>query len=194
MEVERGYPDEQVGLVMAVFSLAGAAGNVVSGALGDAFFKRNPRGRLYVAIVGVILLTTFFTAALRLPPQEFALFFILQTIGAVFVPFVYPNIVSTVQDIIEPEVRSTAHALTGIAEMGASALAPLVTGVLAVRGSLQQAMLTITTAGWLAGGALLVVIAIVVPRDIARLRSVLQQRALARRAEVNGPRPAAPRS
>jgi len=177
MEVERGYPGTQVALVMAVFSLAGAFGNVLSGALGDALFKRTPRGRMIVSIVGVVLLITFFTSALRVPPENFRLFFVLQSIGSLFVPFVYPNIVSTVQDITEPEVRSTAHALMGIAEMGASALAPLVTGILAVRASLQHAMLIITTAGWVVGGLLLVVIALVVPKDIAALRAELARRA-----------------
>jgi MFS family permease len=181
MEVERGYPDGQVMMVMSVFSLAGALGNVLSGALGDWAFRRNPRGRMFVAIGGVIMLTTFFTSALRVPPENFTLFFVLQTIGSLFVPFVYPNIVSTIQDTAEPEVRSTAHAMMGIAEMGASALAPLVMGLIAVEASLQQAMLTITTIGWIAGGLFLVAIAAILPRDVAALRQLMRERAEAQR-------------
>lgn len=177
MEVERGYPDGQVMMVMSVFSVVGALGNILAGALGDILFKRTPRGRMIVAVCGVTLLIVFFTSALRTPPENFTLFFALQTIGSLFTASVYPNIVATIQDTVEPEVRSTAHAIAGIGEMGASALAPWITGLIAVGSSLQHAMLTITTVGWIAGGLLLVGIAVVVPRDVAALRERMQARA-----------------
>ncbi|MBN1314104.1 MAG: MFS transporter, partial [Anaerolineales bacterium] len=90
MEVERGYPDGQVMMVMSVFSIVGAFGNILAGTLGDMLFKRTPRGRMIVAIIGVTLLIVFFTSALRTPPENFTLFFILQTIGSLFTASVYP--------------------------------------------------------------------------------------------------------
>jgi hypothetical protein len=48
---------------MSSMTLRVALGNVLFGALGDWAFRRNPRGRMFVAIGGMIMLTTLFTCS-----------------------------------------------------------------------------------------------------------------------------------
>jgi hypothetical protein len=81
-----------------------------------------------------------------------------------------------VQDITEPEVRSTAHSIIGVAETAGSALAPLLAGFLAVRSSLGNAMQVITLTAWGIGLVILTYVLVVVPRDIQRLRDVMKTR------------------
>jgi MFS family permease len=176
LETEGQLTAANTTIVMGVFAIVVAAGTFVAGALGDWAFKRTPRGRMLVAIGGMAMLTLFFTTALRVTPANFTLFFILQTIGAFFWSFEWPNAVSTIQDIVEPEIRSTAHAVIGVAETIGSALAPLVAGLLAVQASLQSALLTITTVGWLVGIGLLVVVVIMLPKEVKALRELMQAR------------------
>jgi MFS family permease len=176
LETEGGLSAAQTTMVMGVFAIVVAAGTFVAGALGDWAFKRNPRGRLLVAVGGMALLTLFFTTALRISPSNFGLFFGLQTIGAFFWSFEWPNAVSTIQDIVEPEIRSTAHAVIGVAETLGSALAPLVAGLIAVGATLQKALLTITSLGWLAGILLLGIVMIFLPKEVMALRNLMKQR------------------
>lgn len=176
LETEGGLTTAQTTMVMGIFAIVVAGGTFVAGALGDWAFKRNPRGRMLVAIGGMLMLTIFFTMALRLGTSNFALFFALQTIGAFFWSFEWPNAVSTVQDIVEPEIRSTAHGVIGVAETLGSALAPLAAGLIAVGTTLQNALVTITTAGWLAGILLLCVVLVFLPREVLALRALMRQR------------------
>ncbi len=54
LEKERGYSGTTLFVTMAAAVLVLAAGYPLGGALGDALFKRNPRGRLIVAGIGVL--------------------------------------------------------------------------------------------------------------------------------------------
>jgi MFS family permease len=184
LETEGQLTPANTTMVMGVFALVVAGGTYVAGALGDWAFQRTPRGRLYVAIGGMVMLTLFFTTALRVTPANFGLFFALQTIGAFFWSFEWPNAVSTIQDITEPEIRSTAHAVMGVAETLGSALAPLAVGLIAVGATLQKALLTITTVGWLAGIVLLVVVMYFLPREVYALRRLMKERV--EKAEAQG--------
>ena len=90
-----------------------------------------------------------------------------------------PNVVATVQDVTEPEVRGTAQAIMSFAENIGSALAPLLAGLIAVSYSLHVAILVICTSTWIVCAILFGVTAILVPRDVERLRETMQARAQA---------------
>jgi hypothetical protein len=70
-------------------------------------------------LLGAILL--FFTSNVPLEHRE--LFLLLLSATALFIPFASPNVVSTVNDIALPEVRSTALAVQYFSESGGAALA-----------------------------------------------------------------------
>lgn len=88
-----------------------------------------------------------------------------------------PNVVATVHDVTEPEVRSTAHAVLAFAENFGSAVAPWLAGVIAVRHSLQVAIVVICVSTWLACAGLFAATSVLVPGDIERLRRTMRARA-----------------
>jgi MFS family permease len=179
LETERGYSSDQVFVTMAVAVLVLALGYPLAGALGDALFKRTPRGRVIVAATGVILGTVGLVVSMNVPFENTALFGILLTITALFIPFAAPNVTSTVFDISLPEVRSTATAVQYLLESIGAAFTPLIAGAIAVNLSLHQAILYICTLTWSVCAVFFIILIFIIPKDIARLRAELAHRAAA---------------
>jgi MFS family permease len=177
LEAERHYNEDAVFVTMAPAVLALALGYFVGGATGDFFFKRTPRGRLLVSMVAVLLGAILLLITLNIPLANQTLFLVMLASTALFVPFASPNVVSTVYDITLPEVRSTALAIQYFIENAGAALAPWLAGLIAVRSSLQDAILLICISTWLLCSLFLALAAYLVPRDIETLRQALRQRA-----------------
>jgi predicted MFS family arabinose efflux permease len=181
LETERSYSSGQVFTTMAAAIAVLSVGYFVGGAVGDAMFKRTKRGRLLVAMVAVLIGAVLLTLTMRVPVESTTTFMLLLSLTALFIPFASPNIISTVQDIALPEVRSTALAIHYVFDNGGAALAPLLAGLIAVRTSLGDAILYISVGAWLLTAALLVGAAYFVPRDIEQMHASLAQRAQAKR-------------
>lgn len=177
LETGRGYDSTTVLITMVVAVLVLAAGYPVGGILGDYFFKRNQRGRLYVSAAGVIIALVFLIFAINLPNEQMLPFGILLALTCIFMPFASPNVVTTIYDMTLPEVRSTANALQNFFEQVGSSTAPLIAGLIAVSSSLRDAILIICTSAWLLCFIFLLIAAALVPRDLKELRNQLQQRA-----------------
>ena len=177
LETERFYDSNQVLTTMAPAILVLASGYFVGGAIGDRLFKRTPRGRMYVAMVGVLLGAILFSITLSIPVENQSFFLVMMLISALFIPFSSPNVISTVYDITLPEVRSTALAIQYFIENGGAALAPLLAGFIARSYSLHVAILTICVSAWIITGILLAFTAYLVPRDIQTLRDQMKERA-----------------
>jgi len=176
-EVERGFSDSQIYTLTISLVFVGMAGFVIAGSLGDAMFKRTPRGRLLVGAVGVALAAVGFASAFAVPTESTALFMIAWAAASFFYGFSQPTTTPAIQDITEPEVRSTAHAVIGIAEQTGSALAPLTVGLLAVRTSLGYGLLTVTGIGFGISSILLFLASMVVKKDIERFQAAMHSRA-----------------
>jgi MFS family permease len=164
-------------MTMAPAVLVLAAGYFVGGLLGDFFFKRTPRGRVLVAMVGVLIGALLLTGTLSVPIENQTLFMIMLMVTALFIPFASPNVISTVYDITLPEIRSTALAVQYFIENGGAALAPLLAGIIADRLNLHTAILSICVTTWIIGAVLLAFTAYLVPKDIATLRQQMRERA-----------------
>jgi MFS family permease len=177
LETERSYAQDAVLMTMAPAVLVLALGYFVGGAVGDFFFKRTSRGRLLVSITAVLFGAILLTATVYVPVQNQTLFLIMLMVTALFVPFAAPNVTSTVQDVTLPEVRSTALAVQYFIESAGAALAPLLAGLIAVRSSLQNAILLICVSAWVLCAVLLVPAAYLVPGDIQALRQAMRERA-----------------
>ncbi len=184
LETERGYASDQVLFTMAPAILVLASGYFVGGALGDALFKRTPRGRIIVALIGVLAGAVLLFFTIRVPDTDQGLFLVLLMLTALFIPFAAPNVVSTVYDITLPEVRSTAMSVQYFIEGSGAALAPLLAGYIARDASLEVAILAICVTAWLFGAVFLGFTAWLVPKDIHTLRNQLKQRA---EAELSQP-------
>lgn len=186
LETERNYSSEEVLFTMAPAVLVLASGYFVGGWVGDTFFKRTPRGRILVAMVGVLTGAILLTVTMNVPVESPSLFLIMLILTALFIPFASPNVVSTVYDITLPEVRSTALAIQYFIENGGAALAPLLAGIIARGSSLHNAILIICVSTWILGAILLGITAYLVPQDIQTLRSQLRERAELERARQPG--------
>jgi MFS family permease len=186
LETERNYPPDAVLATMVVAVIVLAGGYFVGGAAGDFLFKRTPRGRLIVSTVAVLLGALLLTITFSVPLHNRVLFTVLLSATALFIPFASPNVISTVYDITEPEVRSTALAVQYFIESAGAALAPLIAGMIATRFSLQTAIFGICVSAWLVCTVFLIIATRLVPRDIQALRSQMRQRAERAKAKLDG--------
>ncbi len=177
LETERGYDQNAVFVTMVVAVLVLAAGYPLGGALGDYFFRRSPRGRMWVAATGVITGAIMLAITLSVPHQNQGLFMALLAVTAVFIPFAAPNVVSTVHDVTLPEVRSTALSVQYLIESSGAALAPGIAGLIADQTSLKSAFLIICVSTWVLCFIFFLITARVIPDDIATLRQQMRQRA-----------------
>lgn len=174
---ERGYDENSILFTMAPIILVLASGYFVGGALGDWLFKRTFKGRIIVSIVGVLMGALFLFLALQSPLEARALFFIFMILTAIFMPFSSPNVISTVQDITPPEVRSSAIAIEYFIENSGAALAPLLAGIIADAADLHTAILTICITAWLLCSLFYAGALFFIEDDIHSLKATLRQRA-----------------
>ncbi len=181
---ERGYSDTQVLLTMIPAILILALGYPVGGMIGDHFFSKTNKGRVYVAMIGVILGAIFLYFTLNVPIGNPTLFAVLLGITALFIPFASPNVTSIVNDITLPEMRSTATAIQYFIESSGAALAPLMTGVIsdALRAAGNPyprgtAILIICTCTWALCGLFFFVTSKFIDKDVNSLRETLKKRA-----------------
>ena len=179
LETERGYTADEVLMTMGPAILVLAVGYFVGGAIGDAAFKRTPRGRMITSMVGVLSGAVLLYFTLNVPIENKLLFQVLLMATALFIPFASPNVISTVYDITLPEIRSTALSVQYFIENAGAALAPLLAGYLTARifGELGISILLICTVAWLLGTVFLGLTAYFVPGDIDTLREQLSERA-----------------
>ena len=179
LETERGYTADEVLMTMGPAILVLAVGYFVGGAIGDAAFKRTPRGRMITSMVGVLSGAVLLYFTLNVPIENKLLFQVLLMATALFIPFASPNVISTVYDVTLPEIRSTALSVQYFIENAGAALAPLLAGYLTARifGELGISILLICTVAWLLGTVFLGLTAYFVPGDIDTLREQLSERA-----------------
>ena len=177
LEEERGYSGSALFMTMGAAVLVLAVGYPVGGALGDALFKRTPRGRAIVAASGVLIGALLLALTLSVPIGNQGLFLALLAATALFIPFAAPNVISTVYDVTLPEVRSTALGIQYLIESAGAALSPLLAGLIADRSSLHDAILIICISTWILCAIFFAATAFLVPHDIATLRSQMRERA-----------------
>jgi MFS family permease len=145
---ERGYDEGSVLLTMGPVVLILAAGYFVGGSLGDWAFKRTCKGRVLVSTAGIFLGAIFLLLALTTPAESRGLFFIFMALTALFMPFGSPNVISTVYDVIVPEVRSTAQSVEYFVENSGAAFAPVLAGVIADAYDMGTAILWVSLTAW----------------------------------------------
>jgi len=186
LEVERGYTPDEAMMSMIVAIVPLSFGYLVGGGVGDFFFRRTPRGRVLTAMVGVLAGAIFLALLLTQPAADGRLSIPLLALMGLTMSVASPNVIATVQDVTEPEVRGTAQSVMSLADTAGSALAPFLAGLIAVSYSLHVAILTICISTWLLCAVLFGVTAVFIPGDVARLRQTMEARAQAERMEAAG--------
>jgi MFS family permease len=177
LQTERAYTENEAMLTMIVVIPMLSAGYLVGGSVGDFFFRRTPRGRALTAMFGVLTGTVFLILALGVPAEQQGLFLLPLSLTCITMSVAAPNVVATVQDVAEPEVRGTAQSMMSLADNIGSALAPLLAGMIADRSSLHVAILAICVSTWLLCAVLFAFVAWLVPKDVQHLRQTMKARA-----------------
>ena len=178
LETERFYDQNAVMLTMVPAVLVLASGYFVGGSLGDLAFKRTQRGRMLVSMVGALLGAGLIFITLNIPLDQKLLFGVMMSLTALVMPLGSPNIVSSINDIALPEVRSSAFSVQYFIENSGAAIAPLLAGIIAESTSLGFAILIITVVARVIAAAFMGWAALTIPEDISRLREQMRQRAL----------------
>lgn len=176
LETERNYTSGQALRAMMVAIIALSAGYFVGGYAGDRMFKRTPRGRPLVGAVGVILGAIFLYATINVPIENRLMFAVLLGLTGITMSVASPNVIATVHDTTVPEARSTARSFQKLVEDGGAAAAPFLAGLIAVRYSLETAILVICISTWVICAVLFLVTAAIVPQDIERFHETMNQR------------------
>jgi MFS family permease len=148
LEKERGYDANGILFTMAPVILVLAAGYFVGGAAGDFLFKFTKKGRILVSSAGVLLGAIFLVLAVTSPIEAKTQFLVFMCLTAIFMPLSSANVIATVYDVTVPEVRSTAQAVEYFIENAGAAFAPILTGIIADKYSLQTAILLIPSITW----------------------------------------------
>jgi MFS family permease len=177
LEAERGYTPDEAMMAMLVAVATLSMGYFLGGSVGDLWFRRTPRGRALTGMIGVLAGALFLFLTLRVPIANQGFFLVPLALTGLTMSMASPNVVATVQDVAEPEIRGTAQAMISFAENLGSALAPWLAGLIAIGSSLYVAILVICLSTWLLCALLLGATALVVPRDVKRLRSAMRARA-----------------
>ena len=181
---ERGYLESEVLMTMGPAVIILARGYPIGGALGDHFFKKSKKGRVMVALVGVLTGALLLFITMNIPTSARLWFGLGLGVTALFIPMSSPNVTSTVNDIVLPEIRSTAIAIQYFIESSGAALSPLITGILAdsLRNSQNpsprgSAILIICISAWILCGIFYLMMSRTITGDINDLHAELGKRA-----------------
>lgn len=180
LETERGYDRNAIIGTMAPVILILAAGYFVGGYLGDLFFKRTRKGRIFISSTGVLLGAIFFYLALTTPLDLPNQFFIFMCLTAIFMPLSSANVIATVYDVTVPEVRATAQAIEYFVENSGAVTAPALTGAIIVAtGDRTFAILSICLVAWALCFIFYLGALFTIDKDTNTLRAQMAERAKA---------------
>jgi predicted MFS family arabinose efflux permease len=177
LETERGLSGNQAMVTMMISIVLLAGGYFLGGSVGDALFRRKRTGRIIAATTGVIVGAVGLGIAVNIPLGQHVLFVAMLGLTCLAMSVAAPNVTATIQDVAEPEVRSTALAMQSFIENGGAALSPLLAGMIADRWSLKVAILAICLVTWALCALFFGLLMRHLPADIDRLREVMRRRA-----------------
>lgn len=157
----------------AVLVIGGLVGTVVGGWLADTFQKRLPEGRLLVAAGGLLIGAPLVLVALLF--HTLWPFIVVFILAAVTLNFCTGPLNAVIQDVVAPEMRSTAIGLSLLlAHLLGDAAAPFVIGALAGKTSLQLALLLTAPTGLFIAGLICLLGLRTVSRDMRRMQETIQ--------------------
>ncbi len=179
-----------VNFVVFLAMLFGALGALLFGRIGDALYRRDRRGRVFLALacnaVPIVCLVFFITADFRLPEgatlgQALSVPGVWVVLGSVVSAMfinqgVNPNWYGTLTDINLPEHRATMVSLASVMDMAGNALGPLTASYVALLLDLRAALWT-ALAVWALNIVLWLPVLRHIRRDLDRRREILASRA-----------------
>jgi len=175
--------------IVGVF-LAGAAGALVFGRLGDLWFQRDRRAKVWTALLGnavpIIFMVLFLSSRVWVPDgagvrealaAPGVLGLVLAIAAAMFVnQGVNPNWYGTLTDVNLPEHRAAMISFASVMDMTGNALGPLCGSYIASLYGLRTAMAAVLVF-WVFNILLWLPVLVHVRPDLGRVHSILSDRA-----------------
>jgi MFS transporter, Spinster family, sphingosine-1-phosphate transporter len=156
-----------------VLVVGGLVGTVAGGWLADFFQKRMPQGRLLVATLGLLIGAPLVLLALFL--HILWLFIAVFILAAITLNFCTGPLNAVIQDVIAPEMRSTAIGLALLlAHLLGDAASPFAIGALAGNVSLGTALLITAPTSLFIAGLICLIGLRTVARDMRKMESGLR--------------------
>ena len=114
-------PGELGGWLSWITALGGGGGTLLGGWIADRWVRRQPRARIYISIIGVVLAIPTVAASLLIGNTRWALLLYLP--ASIFSTLWIGPTFATAQDLVPPAMRAMASAvflfITTIIGMGA---------------------------------------------------------------------------
>ena len=182
---ERGFGEQKATLAFAGIVVGTALSNIIGGFLGDWAEGISPKyGRVVVGQVSIVsgipLTYILFTQTADWP---FAALVTLCFFTALMISWPGKGAKEPMmQGAVPPELRASAFAMTTFVESGFAALAAFIAGKLADNIGLTKAMIWTIPFPWIICAALFTLFYWAYPKDSARLRAQMAERA----KELNG--------
>jgi MFS family permease len=176
----RGFPTQTATLVFAGIVIGTVFSNIIGGILGDLGEKVNPKyGRTFVGQISIIsgIPLTYF---LFTQTDDWPLW------GLMLLCFFTALLISwpgkgakepMMQNVVPPELRSTAFSITTFIESGFAAIAGVIAGTLADRIGLTEALIWTVPMPWILCAALFSLFYFTYPKDSENLRKLMGERA-----------------
>lgn len=179
------YDRFHMGLAMAGLTatlyvqLASLVGAPLGGWLADKWRRRSPRGRLAVQTIGVLGGAPF--VVLCGLTSSVGVLVAALTFWGLFKGLYDANIFASVYDVVRPETRGTAAGVMNtVGWLAGGGSAPLIIGIVSVRGGLGVAI-ALTSLVYVAAGLLLITGSVFfVARDAERMESKITSEAVAK--------------
>ena len=177
--IVRGFDvtEAQAGLITGgTLAIGSITGTLAGGWLADALQRRMPQGRLLVSTISFLVGAPLTFIALSI--HSLVPFAIVFTVTIVCLSLCLGPLNAVIQDIIEPDIRSTAIGVVLlIAHLLGDAASPLIIGIIADRTSLGTAFLTTAPTCLLLAG----LICLIGLRTVARDMKAMEERMKANR-------------
>ncbi len=134
-----GISISQAGVKTGLIMMLAIVGAPVGGYLTDAWYRKNPRARLFFGCVTNVLCAVLLFASFTLVrgPAQFVMFLF---VGALIVAF-SPGVIAVTQDVVHPGLRAISYAIAVIVQnlLGAST-APIVIGAFSDSFGIESAL------------------------------------------------------
>lgn len=174
------HPVGSATLTFAGIVLGTACSNILGGILGDWAELRSPKyGRTIIGQVSIVSgIPLSYVMLTQTADWSFWAFFFLCFGTALMISWPGKGAKEPMmQGAVPPELRATAFAMTAFVESGFAAIAAYVAGSLADRVGLTQAMVWTIPAPWVVCALLYSLFYWAYPRDAAKLRALMAERA-----------------
>ena len=123
--------EDTAGLIVGGLAIMGVLGTFAGGVISDMWYKKNPRGRLMVGVIGApVTAITAVIGAWLVFSGQYVIGLILMGIYAFAVQMYLPGTLTAIQEVVHPGTKGLAQSVNVLIPMLCAAPAPALVGAL----------------------------------------------------------------